>query len=213
MNKIILFFSILFFIAPTLQATYVTVRPHDGYFQPNDVFDMAVKIYPSQPIKAFEFGVSFNASLLECINISEGNLFNEYQTYPHNSSIDNVNGTIEYIYNLIIGQGNTTEEKIAITLQMKIKNKTGESNITLTNVGVTNETEYVNLTVLNGYVTSNESFPPWDFNEDGIINYLDVSELIEDYLKKGAVSWIPEDIVPDGIINYLDVSLLISHYL
>jgi len=55
-------------------------------------------------------------------------------------------------------------------------------------------------------------YPDWDINQDGIVNYLDISSLISHYGESGAPGWIPEDINDDGTINYLDISSLISHY-
>lgn len=56
------------------------------------------------------------------------------------------------------------------------------------------------------------SFPPWDINQDGVVNYLDVSNLVSHYGETGTPDWIPEDINDDGTVNYLDVSSLVSHY-
>jgi len=55
-------------------------------------------------------------------------------------------------------------------------------------------------------------FPSWDINQDGVVNYLDVSSLVSHYGQSGTPSWIPEDINDDGVVNYLDVSSLVSHY-
>ena len=55
-------------------------------------------------------------------------------------------------------------------------------------------------------------YPPWDINQDGVVNYLDVSLLVNHYGDTGTPGWIPEDINQDGIVNYLDVSLLVNHY-
>jgi len=55
-------------------------------------------------------------------------------------------------------------------------------------------------------------YPPWDINQDGNVNYLDISALVSNYGLSGAPGWIPEDINNDGTVNYLDVSSLVSHY-
>ena len=58
----------------------------------------------------------------------------------------------------------------------------------------------------------NVSYPSWDINQDGVVNYLDISALVSHYGQSGAPGWIPEDINDDGNVNYLDVSALVSHY-
>ncbi len=57
-----------------------------------------------------------------------------------------------------------------------------------------------------------ETYPTYDINEDGFINYLDLSLLIITYGSSGPPGWIPEDVNGDGIINYLDLSTMILHY-
>jgi hypothetical protein len=54
----------------------------------------------------------------------------------------------------------------------------------------------------------------WDLNEDRVVNYLDVSILVSNYLTiVDPPGSEPADINEDGVVNYLDVSLLVGHYL
>jgi hypothetical protein len=62
------------------------------------------------------------------------------------------------------------------------------------------------------FKTKPESYMPYDINEDCLINYLDVSALVNHYGETGIPGWIPEDINDNGIINYLDLSSLVAHY-
>jgi len=55
-------------------------------------------------------------------------------------------------------------------------------------------------------------YPPWDLNQDGVVDYLDASILVNDYGKSGPAGWIMADIDDNGIVNYLDASILVTHY-
>jgi hypothetical protein len=55
----------------------------------------------------------------------------------------------------------------------------------------------------------NLTYQPWDINQDGKVNYLDLSLLVSKY---GEAGWIHEDINWDNSVDYLDLSLLVTHY-
>jgi hypothetical protein len=58
----------------------------------------------------------------------------------------------------------------------------------------------------------NGTYPPWDINQDGKVDYLDMSMLVCHYGESGTPGWIPEDVNDDGKVNYLDISLVVVHY-
>lgn len=60
---------------------------------------------------------------------------------------------------------------------------------------------------------NNASFIPADINQDGSVNYLDLSLLASNYGKSGAgIGYARADINGDSIVNYLDLSVLASNY-
>ena len=66
-------------------------------------------------------------------------------------------------------------------------------------------------------VTFSYYAPYYDINNDGVVNYLDVSSLVSHYgnivpTRPRNASDYRYDINGDGIVNYLDVSSLVSHY-
>ena len=107
--------------------------------------EVLIKCHPTSPIKAFEFKVKFNSTLYRAEAVTEGDFFSGYQTFFNAGIIDNEAGTIINIYNLIVGQGNITKDgtlvKITFTcLQVQ------SSPLVLYDVGLTNETQYINMT-------------------------------------------------------------------
>lgn len=68
------------------------------------------------------------------------------------------------------------------------------------------------LTISSSSASSELLYPPWDINQDGKVDDIDINLLKNNYRLEGEPGWIPEDINDDGIVNYLDVSALVSHY-
>lgn len=70
------------------------------------------------------------------------------------------------------------------------------------------------FTVAEGRVWAfeDETYPAWDVNRDGIINYLDMIRVGNHYGESGSPGWIPEDVNADGTVNYLDMILIGNHY-
>jgi len=87
-----------------------------------------------------------------------------------------------------------------------------ENNTWYTMTVIANNTEGAQVEEWFNFRTKPESYPPWDFNEDGWTNYLDVSILVEAYGDTGPPGWIPSDLNSDGLVNYLDASIIIDHY-
>jgi hypothetical protein len=172
-----------------------------------DTFSVQLYVSPSQPIKAVEVNISFNPSDLQVINVTEGNLFEGYPTFFVVHDIDNDNGYL-VAYSLIIGTGNVSNEGNFATITFNTTAQ-GVSFLNFYSAGVTNETQYVGLSIENAGIYIAYS---WDIIPDRTINYRDVSSLITHYEQSGAPGWIRDDINDDGKINYLELSALITHY-
>jgi hypothetical protein len=54
--------------------------------------------------------------------------------------------------------------------------------------------------------------PPWDVNEDGVINVLDLTLVGSHWGETGTPGWIPADVNQDGVINVLDLTVIGSHW-
>ena len=67
-------------IGDPLSASIVSISPASQTVGPNN-FSVSVYCNPTQPIKAYELKLSFNASLIQAINVTEGDIFEGYSTF------------------------------------------------------------------------------------------------------------------------------------
>jgi len=130
--------------------TMVYINPSSQTVFLEDTFTIGVYCAPGQPIKSFEFKLSFNASLLQVNSVTEGNIFDGYATFFNSGTIDNNAGSIVDVYGLILGSGNVTNNGTLVNISITAKSTIGTSSLNLYGVGVTNETEYVSIAVNNG---------------------------------------------------------------
>ncbi len=130
--------------------TIVYVDPSNQVVAPGSNFSINISCIPGQPIKSFELKVSFNATLLQANNVSEGNIFSGYSTFFNAGIINNTAGTIINVYGLIMGAGNVSTPGTLVIINFTANQISGISSLNLYDVGVTNESEYVPLVVNNG---------------------------------------------------------------
>ena len=163
LKSIIMTIVLLFgFVIPTVDAaetTTVSIDPLSQIISSEESFTVNVSCVPGQPIRAFEFHLSFNASLLQVNSVTEGDIFEGYSTFFNSGTINNASGTVIDIYCLIIGSGNVTSPGTFVSVSCTSKNVSGTSAFVLSNVGVTNETSYVSTSVNNGSVQVDASSP------------------------------------------------------
>ena len=85
--------------------TEVSISPTSQIVSASEDFTVSIYCEPGQPIKAFEFKISFDDTLLIANTVTEGNIFNGFSTFFNSGTIDNSSGTIIDIYGLILGDG------------------------------------------------------------------------------------------------------------
>jgi uncharacterized repeat protein (TIGR02543 family) len=136
--------------------TLVYVSPASKTVSAGQTFTITIQCTPGQPIKSYELQVSFDPTLLLANSVTEGTIFNGYTTFFNEGTINNTAGTIVNIYGLILGPGLVSNPGSLVSLSFTAELASGTSTIGLSEVGVTNETEYVPITVTNGTVTLRE---------------------------------------------------------
>jgi hypothetical protein len=147
---VILVFSLSVVSADEID-TVISVDPEVVQVPPGESFVFNISCVP-QYMKSFEIKIAFNASLIHINSISEGSIFEGFTTYFNNGTIDNNAGTVTDVFNLILGQGNVSSPGTLIRISCSSLGVLGESPILLFDVGVTNETCYLPLSVENGSV-------------------------------------------------------------
>jgi hypothetical protein len=188
------------------------VQPSYDFVQWNQEIDVLIYAIPTQPVKAWELKFSFDPNHIQIISIDTGDFFGNSATFYSSGIIDNVNGTLINVYQLILGPGTVSEPGVILIIHCQTMG-IGVSSLHLYDWGVTNETKYVELTVQDGAIQVYGDYYPWDINQDGHCNYLDLSSVAGHYMDDidppGSLPW---DVVIDGQVNYLDVSALVSNY-
>ena len=169
MNKKLVSLCIIFLIIITLlQASIVIaddpnnviyVNPLNQVVSPEESFEISIYCEPDQPIKSFEFKLSFDPTLLVANSVTEGDIFNGYSTYFNSGDIDNNAGTIINVYGLILGAGNVSSPGSFANINFTAKTLSGISSINLYDFGVTNESSYVSISISNGSVQV-DGIPP-----------------------------------------------------
>jgi len=133
--------------------TTVSIKS-DNVYSIGETFDVTVWCKPTQPIKAFEFMIEYDPTILQANSVTEGNIFSGYTTFFNPGIINNTAGKIINIYNLIIGLFNITESGSFVDISFTAID-TGTSYLDLYKVGVTNETQYIPISVKDDYIIIN----------------------------------------------------------
>jgi len=120
--------------------------------------NIPVTCTPSQPIKAWEFSITFDPAILQATSVEEGDIFDGYTTFYNPGDINNTAGTITSIYNLIVGPGMIEEPGSLIVVNFTTISE-GTTFITIENLGITNTTEYVPVSVDNGTILVDVTSP------------------------------------------------------
>jgi PKD repeat protein len=141
-------------ISAASNSTIITILPENQTIYPGDTIIISLNCSTQQPIKAFQFDLSFNPKLLQVTNVSEGNFFEGYLTFFNAGTINNDVGMITNIYSLILGPGNGTKAGTFISVNFTAKSASGNSIFTLLNLNVTNdEAVPIPVQVITTYVT------------------------------------------------------------
>ncbi|MBD3405628.1 MAG: hypothetical protein GF411_05800, partial [Candidatus Lokiarchaeota archaeon] len=148
--------SVLFLFSISIcsaDESIVSITPSQQIVSPGDSFSFNVTCNPGDPVKSYEFKLQFDPSLMSISSVSEGLFFNGFTTFFNDGDIDNTNGKLTNVYNLILGSGNVTSEHSLITVSCVAKGSIGQLPIQLYDVGVTDEEGYLQVTTMNGIVS------------------------------------------------------------
>ncbi len=144
------------------QAAEVMLIPSNQIIIPGADFDLNVYIDPKgAAIAGAQLDVAFNQSVMRVNNITEGGLFKQSgaNSYFNSGIINNSTGTLNNIFNTIIGRKNVTTQEILIIINATAIGTSGTSEIYLSNVRISDPIgNSVGLNVTNGSITLNN--PP-----------------------------------------------------
>lgn len=136
--------------------TFVQVSPLNKTVSAGQTFSIDIMCTPGQNIKSYELKLSYDPSLLQANSVTEGTIFTGYTTFFNAGTINNTQGTIVNVYGLIVGAGTVSNPGTFVSLSFTAQATSGTTTIDLYDVGVTNQTAYVPITVTNGTITLRE---------------------------------------------------------
>lgn len=137
---------------------YAIVSVSDKTVGINETFTFDIMCYPAQYIKAWELEVSYPMDKLQLISVSSGTIFNGYQVFFSNGTVNTSSGKLEKLYSVILGSGNVSDSGSLISITFKSL-KAGIAPIVLENVGICNETAYLPVDVVDGTIYIDNSSP------------------------------------------------------
>ncbi len=133
--------------------TEISVSPSILTVEPDETFTLDIYCEPGQPIKAFELKISFDETILQANSVTEGTIFDGFSTFFNPGTIDNSEGTIENIFNLILEIDTIINPGTLVTISFTALESTGTTPVDAYDVGVTDISGYVPITVNDGVVT------------------------------------------------------------
>jgi len=152
-------------VIPTLTTpTIVSIQPPVTIVEPGESFQVDVYIEPGEPIIAANIDcLHFNPNLIHANYVTYNGFFAPYETYNNSEYqiIDNVNGEIKDIVELIIGVNGVTTPGSWVTIEFTAQQQLGTSYLNLSGVIVSDVNgSAVPIEVYDGSVTVVEDATP-----------------------------------------------------
>jgi hypothetical protein len=201
-------FCMMFFTVKADNNTTVGISQNQRVIAIGQQFILNVVCVPTENVKGYEFGFSFDPTVIRVDSVEEGDFFEEYPTFFNPGTIYNNNGTVESIYGLILGQGNTSTSGNLVSIHCTSL-KLDVCQLNLLDVGLVNYSQYINITVTN---TTLHVAYDYDINQDGVIDIQDILQVALHYGEKGTPGWLRVDIDENGVVNIRDLLVVSMHY-
>jgi hypothetical protein len=148
---IILFLLFInFFIIINVNATIIYVESKT--VDDNHMFTLNIYCNSTESIKGWELKLRYNKSLLFANSVASGTFFGSYSTFFSPGIINNEEGIISNIYELIIGKGNVSSAGVLVKIIFTALD-VGIAFVDIYDVGIVNETQYLLKSTENGFIT------------------------------------------------------------
>ena len=184
-------------------------------FTVDSTFTVDLKVTDVSDLAGWHSDIHFDPALLKVNSVREGIFLkqNAGRTHFRRGTIDNTAGRINGISSTRITQGGVDGEGTLLTVTFTVKDA-GETQVTLhgfvagTSTGETITSTPTGISV--GVKKIEPVYPPYDVNEDGIVNVLDV------YMVASALGYVnPEnprvDVNGDGTVDKHDLLIVVQH--
>lgn len=134
--------------------SWINVTPSSQTVSENSFFTIQIFVVPSESIAGVQMEFIFNPNLILVDSIFEGDLFQGYSNYFQPGIIDNINGSIRNVFNVILSpQDGVSTPGTFATIKLLSKNINGTSPLNLSNIMIGNPSAIqVPTRVTNGSV-------------------------------------------------------------
>lgn len=201
--KILIFILLISQITLADAISTVRVQPVTQEVVIGKQFTVELNVTPGVPIAGMQSNILFNPAYIRIDSITFGNLFtqNGASEFSNAGVINNNAGTVVNIFSVILGPNNVNRDGTFIRVTGTALAK-GTSGINLTNIKIaTPDGLSESLSYTNGTITV--KYPPWDVNEDGITNILDIQIVASHFGETSPGGrW---DVNGDGWVDVLDL--------
>ena len=121
----------------TVSQSEFTVDPAYQEVRINNDFTINLTIHPGEPIAGSQFDLFFDENLITVNSVTEGEIFNGYDTFFSPGTIDNINGKIIGVYGVITTPGASASTPGTLAcIHFTAKGDEGTSFLNLSNVVV-----------------------------------------------------------------------------
>ena len=171
-----------------------------------DTFTLNLRAENVFDLAGWQFDIAFDPSILEAINVSEGNFLKTDggTTFFHGGSIDNASGKITGLNAARLSGGGVSGTGLLLQVRFKAK-AAGETELALDKFQFGSTTgDNIPAGPHEIRINVEEGLPTGDVNRDGIVSILDLI-LVAQQLGKRVPAGSPVDINGDGVVSILDL--------
>ncbi len=202
---------------------YTVLPPVDRFSLSTETTDFAVgstftidlKVSDVSDLAGWQTDIHFDPAILRVNSVTEGTILkqNSGSTHFRRGTIDNTTGRINGVSSMRLTQGGIDGEGTLLSVTFTLKDS-GETQVTLHGFAAgtsTGDVVTANPTGISvGLKMIEPAYPPYDVNEDGIVNVLDV------YMVASSLGYVnPKnpriDVNGDGIVDKHDLIIVAQH--
>jgi len=205
--------------ATTSPSTVVGTQPRPSTSPVGTTFDLNITITEVTNLYAWEFNMTFNATILRAENVVEGEFLQRAgTTWMPTPTIDNENGYVFagcslFPYPEYGADGNGQLAAITFSVQMK-----GKCSLDFTDTKL-RSWDPINMELVDITHTAQDGFfryPLGDVNGDGFVNIQDISQISAHWYPgppPGILGYDPNaDLNLDGNINIQEISIISAYW-
>ena len=193
---------------------YTVANPGVGYafsktpIHIGDTFILDIRAENVFDLAGWQFDIAFDPSILEAINVSEGDFLKTDggTTFFQGGSIDNAAGKITGLSAARLSGGGASGTGVLLQVRFKAKS-TGETELALDKFQFGSTTgDNIPAGPHEIRIVVEEGLPTGDVNRDGIVSILDLI-LVAQQLGRRVAADSPVDLNNDGVVSILDLIL------